>query len=207
VLILHSALAGAEQLKDAVEHAGYGAEIGPRSTDATLAILHRRKELAMLRDSFSTASMLLCVIFAVSSLAPASRMAKAWMSWLSVLSLGSLNVLLQIRSGRPIYHNAWSGAIRGRLNMDSMIALSSTVGFALSLMSIAIHGPRAETYFQTTAALITVVLGGRYLDSMSRKQAGESLVQLLSNRAERAMIGSGSRKVSLTMTGRAYTCC
>lgn len=199
VMVLHSALAGAEQLKDAVEQAGYGAEIGPRSTDATLAVLSRKKELSALRDSFSTATLLLCVIFSISTLAPASQMANAWMSWLSVTSLGALNVFLQIRAGSQIYSNAWTGAAHGRLNMDSMIALSSTVGLVLSLMSIAVHGSQADTYFQTTAALITVVLGGRYLDSMSRKQAGESLVQLLSNRAERAMIGSGSRKVCLSI--------
>lgn len=195
VLVLHSALTGGEQLKNAVEHAGYDAEIGPRSTDATLAVLQRKKELATLRNSFSTAAILLCVLFSISKLAPVSRFSQTWICWLSVFSLGTVNMLLQIRAGRQIYSNAWNGAIHGRLNMDSMIVLSSVVGFALSIMSIVIHGPQADTYFQTTAALITMVLGGRYLDSMSRKQAGESLVQLLSNRAERAMIGSGSRKV------------
>lgn len=201
-LVLHSALAGAEQLKDAVERAGYGADIGSRTTEAMLAVLQGKEELAALRQSFNTATMLLSVIFSISTLAPASQMASAWMSWISTVSLAFLNIFLQVRAATHIYKSAWNGAKRGRLNMNSMIAASSATGFLLSVMRIAINGPQADNYFQTTAAMITVVLGGRFLDCTSRKQAGESLVQLLSNRAERAMIGSGSRKVSSQMKYR-----
>lgn len=196
VQVLHSALVSAPALKNAIESAGYGAEIGPRSPDETVAVLQRKRELAKLRSSFSSAIMFLCALSSISTFVPASRLATAWMSWVSVIGLGTLNLLLHIYAGKQIYSNAWSGATHGRINMDSMIVLSSSVGFALSLMSIAIHGSQADTYFQTTAALITVVLGGRYLDCVSRKQAGESLVQLLGSRAERAMIGSGCKKVN-----------
>jgi Cu+-exporting ATPase len=195
-MVMHATGVKAERLKEVAEGAGYGAEIGTRSTSATMAVLQRKEELCILRGAFANSTMFLCMIVAISIFVPPSSLAILWQSWLSVMSLMCLNVLVQVYAAANIYMNAWRGVVCGRLNMDSMISISSLMGFGLSLMGLTISGPHAETYFQTTAALITVVLGGRYLDSMSRKQSGESLIHLLSNRAERAMIGSGSGKVS-----------
>lgn len=194
-LVMHSTDVKAERLKDIVRAAGYGAEIGTRSTTETLAVLQRKEELSMLRAAFAKSTMFLCIIVSISLFAPPSSLAMSWQSWLSVLILLSLNVVVQVYAASHIHRNAWRGSTCGRLNMDSMISLSCLMGFGLSIMGLAISGSQAETYFQTTAALITVVLGGRYLDAMSRKQSGESLIHLLSSRAEKAMVGSGSGKV------------
>jgi P-type Cu+ transporter len=186
-------------LKAAVEDLGYEAEIGQRSADAVLKLLQRGDDLAALRTAFIRSATLLSALFLINeqrvygSLWRLSIFSTSW-------SIPSLSVVIsgavQWYCGSFLYRNAWTAATKRRVNMDSLIAFSTSLGLFLSLMSLAIYGAAARsTYFQTCAALTTVVLGGRYFDSLSKKQSGEGLLNLFSHRAENAMVKKRDGKV------------
>ena len=78
-------------------------------------------------------------------------------------------------SGSPFIRGAWEGLRRGRLHMDLPIAMS--------VVGLYAHGVVAtytgqETYLDSMAMLVALLLAGRVLEGRSRRRAAEAAVTL-----------------------------
>ncbi|KIW16510.1 hypothetical protein PV08_06565 [Exophiala spinifera] len=63
--------------------------------------------------------------------------------------------------------------------MNSLISFSTVVGLLFTVLDILAVGPlRSTSYAMTTSGLTLVVVAGRYLDKLSRRQASKHLVKL-----------------------------
>ncbi|UCD17022.1 MAG: copper-translocating P-type ATPase [Candidatus Zixiibacteriota bacterium] len=117
-----------------------------------------------------------------------------------VLSAGFKGILLFILtvpvlfySGREILLDAWNQSRRFRANMNSLIALGSLAAFLYSVYVVVdLHaiGKLQEThfYFETTASIITLILLGRFLESIAKGKARHGINSLLRLRPEQATV-------------------
>ncbi len=76
------------------------------------------------------------------------------------------------------FHLAALGALRhGAATMDTLVSMGSTVAFLYSAV-VTVTGAMAPTYFDTAAAIITLIAVGKYLEVRARGQASEAIKRL-----------------------------
>jgi len=82
-------------------------------------------------------------------------------------------------SGYPFLRNAWTGLKHLHLTMDLPIAIGASVTYLYSVY-ITIWQPEVgEVYFDTVVNFLFVILVGRYLEAISKRQAVASTQRLL----------------------------
>jgi len=80
-------------------------------------------------------------------------------------------------SGGPILVSAFRGLRRGLLGMDLPIAIGAIVTYAYSLAQTAMQGE--HVYFDTVVSFLFVILIGRYLEALARRNASSATLRLL----------------------------
>src|SRR5881396_3402739 len=84
-----------------------------------------------------------------------------WYRWLSL----ALAAVVQLGPGRHFYRGAWAQLKVGSSNMDTLVALGSTTAFVYSLWGL-FAGWSAHLYFMESAAIITLISIGHWLESV-----------------------------------------
>lgn len=113
-----------------------------------------------------------------------------WMlpGWLQLL----LATPVQFGLGARFYRSAWT-ALRGHAgNMDLLVALGTSAAYGLSLFELLRHGAHGQLYFEASAAVITLVLLGKYLEAHAKRRTGAAIRALQALRPEMARIRSSS---------------
>ncbi|MCB1760685.1 MAG: heavy metal translocating P-type ATPase [Gammaproteobacteria bacterium] len=82
-------------------------------------------------------------------------------------------------SGYPFYRGALSGLRNLHLGMDLPIAIGATVTYGYSLFVTLSANTTGEVYYDTVVNFLFVILVGRYLEAMSKRQAVASTQRLL----------------------------
>lgn len=95
-----------------------------------------------------------------------------------VLAIGAMIV------GRKFYTVGYSSLFRGSPNMDSLIAVGTTASFGYSIYSlirIAKGNPHAahELYFESVGVIITLILLGKTLETISKGKTSEAIKSLM----------------------------
>jgi len=95
-----------------------------------------------------------------------------------------LLVIPAIIAGRRFYTVGFRAILRGAPNMDSLIAMGTSAAIIYSLYStasIAFHDFNAvnHLYFETAGIIITLILLGKTLESISRGRTSESIKKLM----------------------------
>ncbi len=82
-------------------------------------------------------------------------------------------------SGYPFYQGAWSGLRNFHLGMDLPIAIGASITYLYSVY-VTVSGTRTgEVYFDTVVNFLFVILVGRYLEAISKRQAVAATQRLL----------------------------
>lgn len=188
----------------AVDEAGYGIAIpddgttGGReergsSEDARLE--SQNSELRAARNSATVsvvaAAFIMAATFARSVYAPDIPSYA-----LNVLFL-AVAVPIQMRVAAPFYRSAWAAAKRKTSNMNSLVVVGTSVAFGYSALvtitqlvqgddtlwlnaaSFVAPGHHTGTYFEVSAAIIGLVLMGRWLEGRTRLRASEAVRKLI----------------------------
>lgn len=102
-----------------------------------------------------------------------------------------------IYSGWPFYRSAWLGVRAGSLTMDLPIAIGVSITYGYSLY-VTISGSRiGEVYWDTVVNFLFVILVGRFLESISKRQAVASTQRLLDLQPKVATVLRGGDEVLL----------
>ena len=175
-----------EDLREAVEDAGYSV-LGVGGDEE---ISGNPRQIADLRTkaAFSIAVaafiMALMAIPAVGDLPPFR---------LDILLL-VLASPVQFWAGRRFYDGAWGALRHGTSNMNTLIAVGTSVAFGYSAAVTVLHDRwvfahyDAATFFETSTAIIGLVLLGRYLEARAKGKASEAIKGLMSLRPETAKV-------------------
>jgi Cu+-exporting ATPase len=126
------------------------------------------------------------VVFAVAALLTAPFVAQmAFMAsgthsiempvWLQF----ALATPVQFFAGARFYAGSWKALRGGAANMDVLVALGTTVAYALSLAVWLVPLPDQHVYFEAGAMVITLVLLGKLLEARARARTASAIRSLL----------------------------
>ena len=171
-----------DDLRAAVAEAGYeAAEIsGADTLEAEVERLSRRAEVRRLRTriivSASSAAAIMALMF-VPGVEDAIGTA-----WINVLAM-ALATPVQVWAARQFYVSAWGALKHGTSNMNTLIALGTSVAYGYSA-AITVFGPigsgSGATYFDTSATIIALILFGRLLEARAKGSASDAIRALMS---------------------------
>jgi Cu+-exporting ATPase len=103
---------------------------------------------------------------------------------LRVLELG-LSTAVVFGSGSEIYRKAWMLAKQREANMDTLIAMGAGAAYLYSLPGV--MRPHHHVYFESAAAIVAFVLGGRYMEERAKGKASEAIRKLIELQPETAI--------------------
>jgi Cu+-exporting ATPase len=104
------------------------------------------------------------------------------------LGMLALATLVQFVVGGPFYRGAWKSLRGGGANMDVLAVLGSSVAYGFSLGVVLGLVPGPNVYFETGAAIITLIRLGKYLESRAKGRASEALRRLMALRPRTARV-------------------
>ncbi|TDR71611.1 heavy metal translocating P-type ATPase [Paludibacterium purpuratum] len=98
-----------------------------------------------------------------------------WMlHWASFL----LTLPVMLYSALPFYRGAWRDLQARRVGMDTPVAIGILTAFGASSWALFNHIAQG-VYFDSVSMFVFLLLGGRYLEGMARRKAGEALESLV----------------------------
>ena len=104
-------------------------------------------------------------------------------------------------SGYPFLRGAWTGLRRLHLTMDLPIAIGAVTTFAYSVYITVSQNQTGEVYFDTVVNFLFVILLGRYLESISKRQAVDSTQRLLDLQPRGATVLRDGEEILLPIRG------
>ena len=186
------ALASTDDLLRAIRSEGYGASAGQPGGGTVAGDAPSR---ALLRR------LVVSVIFTAPLLLIAMSHGSAWgrdTAWVQL----ALALPAVIYGGAPFYAAAWNAAKHRRCDMNTLIAVGAGTAFAYSLVATAMpqwveRGRSAPVYFETAAAILTLVLLGRVLEARARRRTSTAIRRLLELRPDTARILRDGKEVQI----------
>ena len=169
--------ASAESLVAAVRDAGYEARLAPATATSADRSWWRVAASAAL-----TAPLILAML--VDAVLP---------PWLQL----ALATPVQFVLGARFYKGGWKALRAGTGNMDLLVALGTTAAYGLSLYLLmqGVH----HLYFEAGAAVITLVLLGKWLEARAKRQTSHAIRALQSLRPETARVRRAGAEVEVAL--------
>lgn len=180
----------------AVKKAGYAATI-TRSFDAAAASEKQAKEIQKLQIKFIAGLVfsLPLVYFMLLEFFPGLPGADQLMPFMGIISL-VLATPIQFIIGAGFYKGMWSALRMKTFNMDSLIAIGTSVAYFYSFFNfLATTGP--DLYFETSALLITFVLLGKWLEAKTKSRTSEAIKKLAGLRPKTARVRRGRKAIDI----------
>jgi P-type Cu+ transporter len=131
---------------------------------------------------------LLSLIFAI----PAFLIGMVFM-WLNIhipyqdYILWALATPIQFYVGLQFYQGAWSALKNKSASMDTLIALGTSAAYFFSVYAV-LFQPSLGQYFETSAILITLVIMGRWLESIAKGKTSDAIRKLMQLSPKVAMV-------------------
>ncbi|MBV8469436.1 MAG: copper-translocating P-type ATPase [Burkholderiaceae bacterium] len=191
-----------ERLVGAITRAGYAvSDVTPASADAAAAgpasgePLPAFKLNAWLQSGWA---VLAAVLLSAPLLLPMLAMlaGRHWMlnGWLQL----ALCAPVQFGLGARFYRSGWASAKDGSGSMDLLVALGTSAAFGLSVYKLWQEGPHSGAlYFESAAAVVTMVLLGKWLEARAKRQTTAALRALHALRPDRAWVSRNGQLLSL----------
>ena len=165
-------------LRHAVEDSGYSATAigdGEMDEDST------PRRLRLLRIKFAFSLAVAAVIMALMALPSADTLFPFRMEFV----LLALATPVQLWAGWGFYTSAWSAARHLTSNMNTLISVGTTVAYAYSVAvtlfgeSPFFEGRATDTYFDTSTAIIGIVILGRFMEARAKRRASNAIQALM----------------------------
>ncbi|MFH0852829.1 MAG: heavy metal translocating P-type ATPase [bacterium] len=174
-----------KQIGMVVEKMGYQAHIGVHDY-GDLSEKERSADLKRLRLKLTVAIPLTAILIFGSMVPQAPEFLRnPWLMWL-------IATPVQFWVGARFFRSAWSAFKAKMANMDTLIALGTSVAYSASAVFVvfqsyfAQHGIDDLKYFETSATIITLVLLGKFLELRAKGQAATAIKRLLKLEAKTA---------------------
>ena len=112
---------------------------------------------------------------------------------------------VQFWAGRQFYSSAWNALKHRAANMDTLIATGTSVAYLYSAAvtvfagSAALEGRASGTYFDTSTAIVGLVLLGRYLEVRAKGRASNAVRALIGLQPRRARVLRDGRELDVSV--------
>jgi len=213
-VVFDPAKAGLDQLRAAVEKAGYKLrpEAAPSAPSAVATDTHapaasaqdahdleRQRELDDLgrkwKISLVTGLAMMALMFLplgldITLLAPVLLIAAT---------------IVQFWAGRVFYQAAWAAGRHGSTNMNTLVAVGTSVAYAYSAFVTlwptlaADWGFQYHLYYETAVIIIALILLGRWMEARAKKQTGAAIRALMGLQAKTARVIRGGTEQDIAI--------
>ncbi len=107
-----------------------------------------------------------------------------WVNWLFL----ALATPVQFYTGWGYYTRGWKSLKNKRANVDVLVALGSSAAYFYSLAVLVLPGVGEHLYFETSAAIITLIKLGKVLEARTKGKARGAIRKLMGLRPKTATI-------------------
>ena len=199
-ILLDESVSSRQELIEAVNKTGYSATFADQK-NTEFETKKRRTDIKNLFSKF--------MISFVLSVPMIYFMLMDFFKWIPGISttlpyIGVISFILttpiQFIIGAGFYKGMWSALRMKTFNMDSLIAIGTSVAYFYSLFNfvnyvfitsslVGINGTKIpELYFETAAFLITFVILGKWLEAKAKGQTSEAIKKLMGLQAKTARV-------------------
>ena len=116
---------------------------------------------------------------------------------------------IQFGVGWPFYRNAWTALRAGSASMDVLVVLGTTAAYLYSVIGFLFSwsypwlqtfwGGFDHPYWESSAALISFIILGRYFEAKSRGKVGEAVRKLLSLAPPKAIVERDGKEIEIDL--------
>ena len=180
-------------LSKAVENAGYKAVFQNKDSKKTPEEVkeeEKTKELKKLKTKVIVSTILSSIVF----LGSFPELFKISFDPLILLILATP---VQFWAGREFYLATWSGLKNRAASMDTLIAIGTSAAYGYSIASI--FGVVSGMYFDTAAVIITLILLGRFLESLAKGHTSDAIKKLLGLQAKTARVIRDGHEIDIQL--------
>jgi Cu+-exporting ATPase len=212
-------IAGFDELRAAIEAAGYEVRPLPERTGDTRASLARRNlarrslvdeadaeaaERAREQRSLGLSAAVALAVAAATMIlmyAPGLPLTMEGLAWLLI----GPATFVQFWAGRRFYRAAWRAAVHRSTSMDTLVVAGTSVAWAYSVLVTLVPsgfrdaGIEPQTYFDSSTAIIGLILMGRWLEARAKAQTVGAIKELLGLQARSARIVRGGAEVDVPL--------
>ena len=202
-------IAGLDELARAIEAAGYEvrqlpeAADGARATlldeaDAEASVRAREQRTLGLTAAASLVVAALAMLVMYLPNAPWTMEQAAW------LLIGPATVV-QFLAGRRFYRAALRAARHGATSMDTLVVVGTSAAWAFSVLVtfapdlLRSAGIEPQTYFDSSTAIIGLILTGRWLEARAKGQTVASVKALIGLQARSARIVRAGAEIDVPL--------
>lgn len=109
-----------------------------------------------------------------------------------------LSTPIQFVIGWPFYRNAWAAVRIGAANMDVLVVLGTTAAYIYSMFGFLFFNID-HPFWESSAALISFILLGRYVEVVAKGRASSAIKELLKLEAKEAHIIRDGKEVTIPL--------
>ncbi len=187
VVTLDSTDVNPQKLIEAVEITGYEASLAEHKASPQ-SKAERNRALTIMQWRLWVAIALSVPVILISMTLPVRSH-----TWNLVLL--ALVTPVQFGSGLPFYWSSFKVLRHGSADMNVLVALGTSVAYFYSVAALFwLGGP---IYFDTAAAITTLILIGRYLELRARRRASDAVQRLLTLSPRTALVIRGDREIEV----------
>lgn len=201
------ATVGVADFRKAVEGAGYG--IRSEMTDETFAVPDAVTSAATLEAGILRKKLIVSGIIGIYMflIMFSELTGGAWLpSFLgNTYLLWALATPVQFWAGWQFYKGLWAGLKHKTANMNTLIAVGTSVAYVYSIAAIlfpnfiAAGGRGADVYFETSVLIIALILLGRFLEARAKGQTSEAIKKLMGLQAKTARVVRSGEEVDIPL--------
>ncbi|MCG8487489.1 MAG: heavy metal translocating P-type ATPase [Chromatiales bacterium] len=170
----HNSAISLSQIIQRLGQIGYAAV--PYDPEAAEGAIKKQNRHLLYRMAFAAFGMMNLMWISIALYAGASEGEfRSLFHWIGF----ALATPVLLYSGYPFYKGAWSGLRNMHLGMDLPIAIGATITYLYSLYITLTGSTVGEVYYDTVVNFLFVILVGRYLEAMSKRQAVAATQRLL----------------------------
>jgi heavy metal translocating P-type ATPase len=184
-----------KELGAAVDSLGYKAHLDSDVND-DVADKERAKELKILRVKLAFSGVLAAILMLSMIPSLPKIFHNPWLLWL-------LATPVQFWAGKRFFQGAWSGLKNKTTNMDTLVALGTSVAYFYSAVVTVFgdwfsqHGVETHVYFEASAAIIVFILLGKFLEIRAKAQTSSAIKELLNLQAKTAFVKKSGKWVEI----------
>ncbi len=175
-------------LIEAIRQAGYDAKPLDAEAHAEHARRHHHNHHA---NGASRELLIGCAVLGGIVFVLAMAQHTTTSAWAQLLFATPVQILL----GLPFYKRTFRGLQHGRVNMDALVAIGTSVAYGYSLV-VTLKGGRA-VYFDTAVVILVLVGLGRLLESRAKGSAAAAIRSLMNLQPPEATVIRNSQQVTV----------
>ena len=200
-------LAGRSELVGAIEAAGY--DVRPEAAEDRTATPDLAAEVSA--EDVERAAIQRRTLLQAGIAIGAALIFMVAMFWpQTVIAMEDLNrfilwpaTFIQFWAGGRFYRSAWRAGRHGSATMDTLVAVGTSAAWAYSVVVTmypeVVHqaGLHPETYFDSSAIIIGLILFGRWLEGRAKGQTTGAIRRLVGLQAKTAWLVRGTEEVEV----------